>query len=115
MWRGFRVALLLWLTFAVTAYSDSARVLQPRSLGEFAYDWYGSVSPDGRFLTYVEWETGDLVLRDLSTGEKRNLTRKQGAWEYDLPPESRHTASNAFAIFSAISPDGKQVAYKGRS
>ncbi|HUG99574.1 MAG TPA: hypothetical protein VMQ83_10415 [Gammaproteobacteria bacterium] len=66
----------------------------PRSLGPFDADWYGAISRDGRYLTYVQWETGDLALRNLETGEIRNLTKKTGAWLH----------SNAFAIFSVISP-----------
>jgi len=61
----------------------------------------GAISPDGRFLTYTDWSTGDLVLQDLKTGEKSHLTNK-GSWE----------KSSEFALWEqAISPDGKQVAY----
>ncbi|MFB3068822.1 MAG: tetratricopeptide repeat protein, partial [Acidobacteriota bacterium] len=60
----------------------------------------GAISPDGRFLTYTDWSTGDLVLQDLKTGEKSHLTNK-GSWE----------KSSEFALWEqAISPDGKQVA-----
>ena len=65
-----------------------------------APDAEGGVSPDGRFLSYVRWITGDLALHDLTTGENRDLTNK-GSW----------SASNEFAQESRISPDGKQVAY----
>ena len=34
----------------------------------------GSVSSDGRSLTYTDWTTGNLAVRDLATGEKRQLT-----------------------------------------
>ena len=61
----------------------------------------GAISPDGRFLSYTDWSTGDLALQDLETGEKRHLTNK-GSWE----------TSSEFAEWEqAISPDGKQVAY----
>ena len=61
----------------------------------------GAISPDGRFLTYTDWSTGDLVLQDLMTGEKRHLTNK-GSW----------LESSEFAEWEqAISPDSKQVAY----
>jgi len=63
----------------------------------------GSVSPDGRFLTYVdwgrsEWGGGNLVVRDLESGESWPLTRD---------------ADNGgnYAGQSRISPDGKLVAY----
>src|SRR5262252_483823 len=61
-------------------------------------DTEGSVSPDGRYLSYVDWTTGDLSLRDLVTGKMRHLTN--------------NTESSGNAFFSAISPDGKQVAYQ---
>jgi Tol biopolymer transport system component len=56
-----------------------------------------SVSPDGRYLSYVDWTTGDLAIRDLVTGNVRHLTH--------------NTESSGNAFFSAISPDGKEVAY----
>jgi len=59
-------------------------------------DLTGAPSFDGRYLSYVDWETGDLALRDLATGDKRRLTNR--------PP-------GEFAFYSRISPDGQQVAY----
>jgi len=61
-------------------------------------DGEGTVSPDGRYLSYVDWTTGDLALRDLATGKMRHLTNA--------------TESGGNAFFSAISPDGKEVAYQ---
>lgn len=63
-------------------------------------DILGAPSPDGRFITYTDWETGDLAMRDLVTGEKRRLTNKAPGW-----------VSSEFALFSVPSPDGKKVAY----
>ena len=63
-------------------------------------DGYGSPSPDGRYLTFTNWETGDLGLRDLTTGTNRLLTNS-GGWE----------ASGDYAERSVVSPDGRQVAY----
>jgi Tol biopolymer transport system component len=57
-------------------------------------------SPDGRYLSFVDWETGDLAVRDLRTGENRRLTNK-GTWK----------ESPEFALFSRWSPDNKQIAY----
>lgn len=65
-----------------------------------AADTEGGVSPDGQYLTFVDWETGDLAVRDLTTGKNRRLTNK-GEW----------TQSREFAEVSRVSPDGKQVAY----
>lgn len=63
-------------------------------------DILGVPTPDGRMLTFVDWATGDLAVRDLTTGENRRLTNK-GSWE----------TSAAFALSSVPSPDGKTVAY----
>jgi Tol biopolymer transport system component len=60
----------------------------------------GGLSADGRHLSFVDWDTGDLAVRDLTTGENRHLTNK-GSWE----------DSDEFAELSIVSPDGKQVAY----
>lgn len=63
-------------------------------------DTSGAPSPDGRYLSYVDWETGDLAIRDSATGEKRRLTNK-GPW----------SGSADHAYFSIISPDSRQIAY----
>ncbi|MFZ5928041.1 MAG: hypothetical protein ACOYX1_11395 [Acidobacteriota bacterium] len=63
-----------------------------------SYSW-GSVSPDGRYLSLADQQTGDLALHDLVAGDEKRLTN--------------HTAGDKreFSDFSIISPDGKQVAY----
>ena len=66
-------------------------------------DAMGDISPDGRYLTYVDWSTGDLALRDLGSGEDRHLTAK-GSW----------LESSEWAEYSLISPDGASVAYAWR-
>ena len=63
-------------------------------------DILGEISPDGRSLSFVDWRTGDLAVRDLTTAQNRRLTNK-GSWEDSLE----------FAMFSRWSPDGKQIAY----
>ena len=60
----------------------------------------GTPSSDGRYLSYADWTTGDLALRDLVTGTMRHLTNK-GSW----------AESSESAYLSTISPDAKEVAY----
>jgi Tol biopolymer transport system component len=60
----------------------------------------GAPSPDGKYLSFVDWDTGDLAIRALESGTNRRLTNK-GPWE----------KSDEFALFSRWSPDGKQIAY----
>jgi len=63
-------------------------------------DATGSPSPDGRYLSYVNWLTGDMAVRNLATGENRNLT-DEGTWE----------GPDQFGYYSVWSPDSQQVAY----
>jgi Tol biopolymer transport system component len=58
-----------------------------------------SPSPDGRLLALVHWETGDLAVRDLDTGEIRRFGLKT-SWE-----------SSDFAQEPAFSHDQRQIAY----
>ncbi len=56
----------------------------------------GTVSPDGRYLTFASWSDGNLYLRDLRTGIDRQLTEVVG-----------------FNVgLSAISTDATLVAYQ---
>lgn len=61
----------------------------------------GGVSPDGRYLAFLDETDWMLAIRDLATGEKRRLTNKasQGDGAED-------------AVFS---PDSKQIAYTWRN
>ena len=64
----------------------------------------GSVSPDGKFVTYVDWlDGGNLAIRNLETGENRRLT-------HTTNPVSSHDMS--YTLESRISPDGGQVVYR---
>ena len=66
-------------------------------------DFCGSPSPDGRYLSFVDWSyeaQGDLAIRDLTTGECRDLT-DEATWD---EPDQR-------AQFSRWSPDGVQIVY----
>jgi len=59
-----------------------------------------TISPNGRLLSYIDWQTGDLGVHDFASGRDRRLTNK-GTW----------AQSDEFAEESAISRDGNQVAY----
>jgi beta-lactamase regulating signal transducer with metallopeptidase domain/Tol biopolymer transport system component len=58
-----------------------------------------SLSPDGKYLCDVDWDTGNLVVRELATGNVRSLTDKS-SWE-----------ETDYATISAISRDSKRVAF----
>jgi len=70
-------------------------------------DIFGSVSPDGRYLPYVNWRKfGDLYLHDLVTGNDRQLTTGGN----DGKPGVGKSESQ-YAEEYAFSRDGKQLVY----
>ena len=82
-----------------------ARLATPATVARVKSDWsvwagrdadgFGTISPDGRFLTYTDWANdGSLALRDLTTGTNHRLT------------------SGGSTQYSVISKDGRQVAYE---
>jgi len=62
--------------------------------------YMGAPSSDGRYITYVDYASGNLAVRDLNTQKNSPLTT-EGSWE---PPEQ-------LAEYSRWSPGGKQVVY----
>jgi len=64
-------------------------------------DISGAPSPDGKYLCFTDWSTGDLAVRDLGSGKNRRLTNK-GPWEQ----------SSEEVDSSLWSPDGTQIAYE---
>lgn len=63
-------------------------------------DDFGSASDDGVLLSFTEWETGNLAVRNLKTGENK-MVSDDATW----------IDSIQYAEYSLISPDGKQFAY----
>lgn len=62
----------------------------------------GTPSPDGRWLSYVDWAGGgNLGVRDLRTGESRLLTDKEPGW-----------ATSDYALYSVFSRDGSRIAFQ---
>ena len=62
-------------------------------------DSLGSPSPDGKLLSFVDWNKGStLALRDIATGQTRTIVSTKGD-------------GSEFAYYSVIAPDGKRVAY----
>jgi len=61
-------------------------------------DPLGTPSPDGRYISYTDWESGgNLAILDLKTGGRRCLTA------YESEDEA--------VYYSSWSPDGKEIAY----
>ncbi len=58
-----------------------------------------AISPDGRYLSFCNHGNGNLAIRDLTTGESRDIT-DDATWR----------GAQSYAIDSAWSPDGVQIA-----
>ena len=60
------------------------------------------VTPDGRFMAGTDWDTGDLLVRDLTTREERRPVRGRALSDGGLQD---------WAESPAFSPDMSQIAY----
>jgi Tol biopolymer transport system component len=60
-------------------------------------DTLGAPTSDGRFVAMTDWATGNLAVRDTTTGSLRHLT-ENGGWE-------------GFAQHAVPSRDGRRIAY----
>lgn len=61
-------------------------------------DRFGSVSPDGRYLSYMDSYTGDLAIYDIANASGRRITNNPGGFK-------------EFAEFSVFSADATRLAY----
>jgi len=64
-------------------------------------DMYARPSPDGKYLAFTEWKTGNLAVLDVATGAIRMLT-KDGSFD----------GAAQWAGFSAWSRDSSRIAYQ---
>lgn len=70
--------------------------------GKDVAHWRGSVSPDGRYISYTDWWwTGNLMVHDLAAGSDRILTGTA----------SKEWSKEGNAEGSTFSRDSKQIAY----
>jgi Tol biopolymer transport system component len=58
-----------------------------------------AISPDGRYLSFCNLQNGNLAVRDLATGENRDIT-DDATWY----------GAQSHAIHTTWSPDGRQIA-----
>src|SRR5437879_2970689 len=59
-------------------------------------------SVDGRYVCFTDWGTGNINLRDLTTGTSRRLTTSGGLSQ---------GGTGDYGYVCAISPDSRQAAY----
>lgn len=71
-------------------------------------DLFGTVSPDGRYLSYVDWDTtGNLMLRDLASNTDRTLTGNRSHGEYGVAEWSTISRKGDLVAFAWDTPDGQ--------
>ncbi len=92
-----KLAILL-STQAVLGKKDREFTMRKVLAGP-GFDILGEVSPDGRYICFTDWDSGDIAIRDLVAEKNRRLSDK-GSW----------MKSSDFALFSVWSSDGKKVA-----
>ena len=107
---AFTIALAVWIVARgpilnlPDPLAEAANVTGSVSLGQIGTGPEavptGSVSPDGRYLSFTDSTTGDLAVHDLETGENRRLTNK-GSW----------FKSSEASYSSTFSPDGAKIAF----
>src|SRR5207302_8522040 len=69
-----------WLaTSAPATAKQTVATMRPAWAVRASVDMSGSISLDGRLLSFTDWDTGDLAIRDLAAGTNRRLTAK-GSW-----------------------------------
>lgn len=79
---------------------ESSKITQRRIWKGKSLYGMSALSGDGRYLSYVDLETGDLMLYEIAARKTRRLTH-HGVTE----------AFDEFAEYPKFSPDGKQIAY----
>ena len=70
------------------------------SITEIDGDNSGAPSLDGGYMSFTDWETGDVAVRDLRSGKTRRVTGNAPS-----------TLNSPEAWDSVPSPDGRQIAY----
>jgi Tol biopolymer transport system component len=85
---------------AAGAADEAANVVTRRVWSGAGVSLEGRPSPDGSLLSFVDWSTGNLAVRELASGADRPVTGKP-SWE----------ESASFSEWSVFSPDGEQLAF----
>jgi len=84
-----------------TQQGDTSLVIRRVWKGEYPLSGMEAPSPDGRYLSAVDWNTGNLMIADSETEEWHRVT-STGSWM---------GGSMEWAESSVFSPDGRELAY----
>ena len=110
-WGGaFALAVVVWLIDRSPIlnppdpFAEAAAVVEGIAYRQVWADekseFFGRISADGRYLSFPDWATANLGLRDLVQDTTRLLT-DDGTWE----------TPRSFAFYSVLSPDGRHIVY----
>ena len=77
---------------------DDTRVVARQVWAADDVEPFGAPSADGRQYAYIDQTSGNLAIRDLTTGERRQLTHAT-------------TAADGYGFSPVMSPDGRHIAY----
>ena len=80
----------------------STGMLTKRLLCSECGDGEADFSPDGRLMLHTDWDSGDLAVREMSTGQTKRLMAKPGSWK----------DAGTYAESPLFSPDLKHIAYQ---
>jgi Tol biopolymer transport system component len=79
----------------------SSGTLAKRLLCADCGDSEADFSADGRWMAFTHWDSGDLAIRDMSTGQVKRLMAKTGTFK----------DSGAYVETPVFSPDLRQIVY----
>ncbi|MEE9128931.1 MAG: protein kinase [Phycisphaerales bacterium] len=96
------IAMAATLVFLLASLLLPTEGMVTRQVWAPAENMTGTPSPDGRYITYIHWNTGNLAIHDLKTGENRDIT-VEGTWTWK--------GQSQWPNVSIWSPDSRQVAY----
>jgi Tol biopolymer transport system component len=89
------------LKIATKPIDTGSKDFQLQQVWANAYDTMGMPSPDGRYMSYVNWNVPCLAIYEFATDNSLDITSTKGTWEGDA----------IWAESSIWSPDGKKLAY----
>lgn len=87
-----------------SAEQDSTPIVVRRVWGGTDVDLFGRVSPDGRYLSFIDWGSGNVAVREIATGETRLVTHDGSSTPGTGPIQSTTEGS-------VMSPDGESLCY----
>jgi len=112
LWRSLSRSLAFGVTMVAClimvgngirpASAQSAGAPAKRLLCTGCGDSEANFSPDGRLMVFTDWDSGDVAIRDMSTGQVKRLLVKPGNWK-DGP--------GTYAQTPVFSPDLRQIVY----